>query len=158
VTHSKTEIVKSLILGWSLVDLCWNWGFASRLAERMAVAGDDVQFLVRHSAAIHRLPWFFLLFITALLVKLGWERRSPLILFPSIFAFLYGLGGLRSFWLTRVVLVEDGVSSTTFQNWFWLDTFGGWVFPRMVCGVVLFSFAVIGCRHFLKTRFGKNPA
>lgn len=156
--RSKTEIVKSLIVGWSLVDLCWNWGFASRLAERLAIAGDQTQFLLRYAAENHRLPWFFLLFITAFLVKFDWERRSPVILLPSTFALLYGLGGLRSFWQIRAMLVEDGVSSTAFQHWFWFDTFGVWVFPRMVCGVALFSFAVIGCRHFLKTRFGKIPA
>lgn len=158
VTRSKHDILKSLIVGWSLVDLCWNWGVSSRLAERLAVAGDDIQFLARYSFANHRLPWFFLLFITALLVKFDWERRSPLILFPSTFALLYGLGGLRSFWLTRAGLVEDGASSTAFHHWFWLDTFGVWVFPRFICGVALFLYSVAGLRQWLKSSKHAHPA
>ncbi len=147
---TKHDIIKSLIVGWSLIDLCWTWGATARLAA--AAASDESGYLRTFvCAGDTRRTLLLLFFLTALIVKFDWDRPFRRGLLPSIWALIYGIAGLLNFRLTYLVLLENEAGPLILRNWFWLQEYGVRAFPRFICGVALFLYSVAGLRGWLKS-------
>ncbi len=149
MTRSTHDIIKSLIVGFAVVELCLTWGEAVRwaaFAAELAAQGDSLNYsspLKQHGALL------VILLVAAVVVRLNQKWSPGWGTFLSVWFLLYSTLDLRNFFLSVRYYSENtdfGLGNLMQMRWFWLGEVGIRVFPRFICGVVLLAYSIRGLR------------
>lgn len=161
MARSKHDIIKSLIVGYAVMELCLTWGRAARLAAAAAAeaaAGGALDYVspVRQYAG-----WLFLLLLSAIAVKVGGKRSVQLGLLLSAWFLVHAVLDFRNFFQMVAFFLDQPefhLEKIFLSRWFWIGETGIRVFPRFICGVALFLYSVAGLRGWLKSSRNTRPA
>lgn len=149
--RSTHDIIKSLIVGYALVEICLTWGQAVRLARFAAELGEKGDSLNYVSPlrvwGIHLL----LFLVAAVLVKIS--KPWALVSAAFIGSWLALVSAYDIFEFFRFFLVtknEMQFGWLAYRRWLLFDPGGIQVFPRFICQFTVSFFAICGLRALKK--------
>lgn len=147
MARPKHDIIKSLIVGFAVVELCLTWGMAAHWAEvaaELAKTGDSLNYV----SPLRVWGLHLLLFLVAA-VLLKFSKPWALVSAACIGCWLILVTCFDIFEFLRFFLVmkdELQIGWLAYRRWFWFDPGGIQVFPRFAAVIFIVPNAIRGLK------------